>query len=82
MNKKIENIVFYKFYDPTREEPMLQACIFYADGTVKNISYEEGKDLAYEMIKEENISHHPVFDNEDNIILFSLFTLSIIIPPN
>ena len=56
MNKKIENIVFYKFYDPTREEPMLQACIFYADGTVKNISYEEGKDLAYEMIKEEKIS--------------------------
>lgn len=73
MNKKIENIVFYKFYDPTRKEPMLQACIFYADKTVKSISYEEGKELAYEMIKEENISQA---DFKKDINTRRIFTLS------
>ena len=55
MNKKIANIVFYTFWDPTREEPMQQACIFYTDGTVKNVLYEEGQDLANEIAKEENL---------------------------
>ena len=52
MDKKIANIVFYKFWNPTREEPMQQACIFYEDGTVKNVLYEEGKELANEVVKE------------------------------
>ena len=43
MNKKIENIVFYKFYDPTRKEPMLQACIFYADKKVKTFHMKKEK---------------------------------------
>ena len=55
MNKKIANIVFYKFWDPTREEAMQQACIFFEDGTVNNVSYEEGKILASEIAKEEQI---------------------------
>lgn len=55
MNKQIANIVFYKFWDPTREEPMQQACIFYADGTVKNVLYEEGQELANQIAKEEKI---------------------------
>lgn len=56
MNKKIKNIVFYKFYDPTREEPMQQACIFYEDGTVKNTTYEEGQELSNIIAKEEKIA--------------------------
>ena len=55
MDKKIANIVFYKFWDPTREEAMQQACVFYADGTVKNVLYEEGKELANEVVKEAKI---------------------------
>ena len=39
-SKKIANIVFYNFYEDSRE--MKQACIFYNDGTVKNISFDEG----------------------------------------
>ena len=73
MNKKIENIVFYKFYDPTREGAMMQACIFYADGTAKNVSYEEGKDLAYELLKEEKISNA---DFTKEINTKRIFTLS------
>ena len=45
MDKTIANIVFYKFWDPTREAAIQQACVFYADGTVKNTLYEEGKEL-------------------------------------
>ena len=56
MNKKIKNIVFYKFWDPTREEPMQQACIFYEDGTVKNTTYEEGQELANEVVAEEKVA--------------------------
>lgn len=55
MNKKIANIVFYKFWDPTREEAMQQACVFYADGTVKNVLYEEGKELANEVVKDAKV---------------------------
>ena len=55
MNKAIENIVFYKFWDPTREEAMQQACVFYADGTVKNVLYEEGQELASEIVKAEKV---------------------------
>lgn len=56
MNKKIANVVFYKFWDPTREDAMQQACIFYEDGTVKNTLYEEGLEAAYELANAEKIS--------------------------
>ena len=56
MNKRIKNIVFYKFWDPTREEPMQQACIFYEDGTVKNTTYEEGQELANVIVAEEKVA--------------------------
>lgn len=55
MNKQIANIVFYKFWDPTREEPMQQACIFYADGTVKNVLYEEGQELANQIADRKSV---------------------------
>lgn len=61
MNKKIKNIVFYKFWDPTREEPMQQACIFYEDGTVKNTTYEEGQELANEVVAEEKVATQAEF---------------------
>lgn len=61
MNKKIKNIVFYKFWDPTREEPMQQACIFYEDGTVKNATYEEGQELANEVVAEEKVATQAEF---------------------
>ena len=66
MDKKIANIVFYKFWDPTREEPMQQACIFYEDGTVKNVLYEEGKELANEIAREAKIKTKADFTNMIN----------------
>ena len=56
MNKKIANVVFYKFWDPTREEPMQQACIFYEDGTVKNTTHEEGIDAAFELANADRLT--------------------------
>ncbi len=67
MNKKIANIVFYKFWDPTREEPMQQACIFYEDGSVENTTYEEGIETAYAMANVENFTKqqfHSILNNE------------------
>ena len=55
MNKLIANVVFYKFWDPTTEGAMQQACIFYEDGTVKNVSLEEGLEAAYEIAKADKI---------------------------
>lgn len=54
MNKKIANVVFYKFNG--ERENMQQACIFYDDGTVKNVSLDEGIDAAYELAAAEKIS--------------------------
>lgn len=56
MNKKIANVVFYKFWDPTREDAMQQACIFYEDGTVKNTTHEEGLEAAYEIANADRLS--------------------------
>ena len=46
--KKVQNVVFYKFYGEQGE--MQQACLFYDDGTVVNATVEEGIDATYEII--------------------------------
>ncbi len=56
MNKKIANVVFYKFWDPTTEGPMQQACIFFEDGTVQNTSHEEGLEAAYQLANAERMT--------------------------
>lgn len=61
MNKQIANVVFYKFWDPTREDQMQQACIFYEDGTVKNVSHEEGLEAVYEIAKVDRIKTQSEF---------------------
>ena len=66
MDKAIANIVFYKFWDPTREEPMQQACVFYEDGTVKNMLYEEGKELANQIARAEKIKTKAEFTSMIN----------------
>lgn len=58
MNKKIANVVFYKFWDPTREEPMQQACIFYEDGSVENTTHDRGIDAAYEVANADKLTGH------------------------
>lgn len=56
MNKKIANVVFYKFWDPTTEGAMQQACIFYEDGTVLNTSHEEGLEAAYQLANADKMT--------------------------
>ena len=53
MNKKIRNVVFYSFDGENGK--MHQACIFYTDGTVKNVSHDEGLLAAATIAAEENI---------------------------
>lgn len=59
MKKPIANIVFYKFWGEQGE--MQQACIFYEDGTVKNVSFEEGLEESYDIIRSENITSQEEF---------------------
>ena len=54
INKKIANIVFYTFKENDRI--IKQTCIFYEDGSVKNVSYDRGLDIAEILIQQENIS--------------------------
>ena len=54
--KKIENIVFYKTLSGDKK-----ATVFYKDGTVKNISFEEGIDACEEIVKENNIQTKDAF---------------------
>ncbi len=57
--KRIANIVFYKF---NGERPnMKQACIFYTDGTVKNVSYEDGLEACQEIVAAHNITTRQAF---------------------
>ena len=51
--KKVRNVVFYKFYGEQGE--MQQACLFYDDGTVANVTVEEGVEATYQIVKEEKI---------------------------
>lgn len=57
--KKIANVVFYEFNG--EHDCMRQACIFYNDGTVKNVSYEEGLDAAKIIAREERVSSKESF---------------------
>lgn len=54
MNKQIANIVFYNFFGENGK--MEQACIFFEDGTVKNVSLEEGIEAAYKLASAERIN--------------------------
>ena len=57
--KRIANIVFYKF---NGERPnMKQACIFYTDGTVINVSYEDGLEACLELVTRLNVKSKQEF---------------------
>lgn len=59
MNKKIVNIVFYQFFD--KEDKTKKACIFYNDGTVADVSFDEGIDACEIIVKERNIKTKDAF---------------------
>ena len=56
-DKKIENVVFYEFNSETGKRT--QACIFYADGSVKNVDKEDGLIAARKLIQEKKLSGTP-----------------------
>lgn len=60
--KKIYNIVFYKIENNSEK----QACIFLEDGTVKNVSFEEGIDACEELVREYNIVTRNAFQEMIN----------------
>lgn len=57
--KKIVNIVFYKYFN--EEGKQKQACIFYDDGTVEQVSYDEGIDACEEIVAEKKITSKDAF---------------------
>lgn len=57
--KRIVNIVFYKFYDNDKE--IRKACVFYSDGTVNNVTYEEGISACEEVVKTHHITSKEAF---------------------
>ena len=59
MNKKIVNIVFYQFFD--KDDKNKKACIFYNDGTVADVSFDEGIDACEIIVKERNITSKDAF---------------------
>lgn len=61
---KIINIVFYKFYEGTEEKK--QACVFYRDGSVKEVSYEDGITACEEIVKERQITSKNAFSEMIN----------------
>ena len=72
MQKKIANIVFYKFNGERKN--MVEACFFYNDGTVANVTYEEAMKEAKKIAKEENATGKEEFDsllNKNRIFVMS-----------
>ncbi len=59
LNKKIANIVFYKV--PQGGNMVKQATIFYQDGTVKNVSFEDGIDACEAICRERHIQTKDAF---------------------
>ena len=57
--KKPMNIVFYKTTELGKE--VKKACIFYNDGTVANVNYEQGLDACEVVVKELNINSKNAF---------------------
>jgi len=57
--KRIVNIVFYKFYDNDKE--IRRACIFYNDGTVSDVNYEDGISACEEVVKAQHITSKEAF---------------------
>ena len=60
--KKIANIVFYKFNNGDKKN-MVQACLFYNDGTVKNVSYDEAMKESKKIAAEENANGRESFNS-------------------
>lgn len=58
--KKIANIVFYKYYNEEGKEER-KACIFYNNGSIDEVSYEEGIDACQEIVKERHITSKEAF---------------------
>lgn len=56
---RIANIVFYQFNG--ERENMVQTCIFYTDGTVKNVSYEDGLEACEAKMRELNVTSKDAF---------------------
>lgn len=54
--KKIENIVIYKFKSGYKDEVLTQVCIFYNDGTVKNVSYDDMLDIVKNYQRQEKMT--------------------------
>jgi len=59
LKKRIANIVFYKVSED--EKPVKKATIFYQDGTVSTVSFDEGIDACEEIVKEKNIQTKDAF---------------------
>ena len=59
-SKYIANIVLYKCYEGS--EIVKKACIFYKDGTIKETSYEEGRDECEKLAKELKLSSADAFE--------------------
>ena len=54
--KKVINVVFYKFYSGNEDvKEREQACLFYDDGTVENVSVERAVEETHKIAKEEKI---------------------------
>ena len=59
MNKRIANIVFYQYNENGQKNK--KACIFYNDGTVSNVSFDEGIDACEIIVKERQIKTKDAF---------------------
>ena len=57
--KRIANIVFYKV--PSGADTKKQATIFYSDGSVATVSFDEGIDACEEIVKERHIQTKDAF---------------------
>ena len=65
--KKVENIVFYKFFSEKEDVQIReQACIFYDDGTVASVSVDEAVEAAHQIAVEEKIKNKEEFRQSVN----------------
>jgi len=62
--KKIANIVFYNFLE--KDEEKRQACIFYTNGEIEQVSCDDAIYLCTELAKEDNISTPEALKNMIN----------------
>ncbi len=70
-NKNVMNIVFYTFGD-NYSDKITQVAVFYDDGSVENMSEEDGRTLLKQVMKDRNLTEKDIKNMQNKELYFTM----------